>query len=594
MLTRYQTWRQSQNWRDLLQLLGHRLLGPTWAVLALSAVATGLATWVTLATTRQAATAALMSNCSRIADELDDNMSTYLHALRAGRGLLSAFAVGSETRRVSPSLTQAQWRAFVSELDLQRTLPGVQGTGYVIVLNPDHVAAHEHEMRLRGFADYTVRPAGPRDIVTSIVYLEPEDWRNRRAIGFDMFSEPVRRAAMEAARDTGRATMSAPVTLVQETAEDTQPGVLVYVPVYSGSPQSLQDRLEQLVGFIYAAFRSHDLVSRVLASRVPSLLPRLHLHIKAPTGDGDVTLFGTANSVPGAASRTIMREIVGQRWEITCTSAANDETPLGLVRPLTVLAIGSLFSFLLTFIAGSLAVGRARAEEAQAKLQAEVERRAVAEKVAKVANQELLHRVKNQMAVVSSIATQTARYTPEPRQFVSTFRDRLAALGRVNDLLKANPGFRPDLVRLVGEVMAPFSAGRGGEVFTAEGEPVEINQNAAVMLSIVLNELASNALRHGALSRRGGRVALSWRLMASNAVGITRSDPVVEITWRESGGPRVAEPRHRGFGSNVLRFTIEQALKGTFSPQFAPEGFTCTLTFPVVPPDLSHPPDVTY
>ena len=82
-------------------------------------------------------------------------------------------------------------------------------------------------MRAAGFPDYRIYPEGVRDLYSSIVYLEPFSGRNLRAFGYDMYSEPVRRAAMERARDTGEAAISAMVTLVQETDINVQPGFLV-------------------------------------------------------------------------------------------------------------------------------------------------------------------------------------------------------------------------------------------------------------------------------------------------------------------------------------------------------------------------------
>src|SRR5690606_4660819 len=110
--------------------------------------------------------------------------------------------------------------------DIRGQHPGLQGVGYALVIAPGELAVHEQRVRNEGFPGYSVHPAGPRDSYTSIVYLEPFDKRNQRAFGYDMFTEPIRRAAMEAARDSGEIAISHTVELVQETDTDIQAGFL--------------------------------------------------------------------------------------------------------------------------------------------------------------------------------------------------------------------------------------------------------------------------------------------------------------------------------------------------------------------------------
>jgi CHASE1-domain containing sensor protein len=124
-----------------------------------------------------------------------------------------------------------EFHAYVQKLDIQDHHPGIQGIGYSEFIEPAQRVAHVKRVRGEGFPGYAIKPEGERTEYTAIVYLEPFDWRNRRAFGY-MFSEPVRRAAMERARDIGKHAVSGKVTLVQETDEDVQTGFLMYLPVY--------------------------------------------------------------------------------------------------------------------------------------------------------------------------------------------------------------------------------------------------------------------------------------------------------------------------------------------------------------------------
>ena len=120
-------------------------------------------------------------------------------------------------------------------------------------------------MRAEGFPGYDVNPPGPRDVYTSIVCLEPFSGRNLRAFGYDMFSEPVRRAAMAQARDTGKSAISGKVTLVQE-GDSGEPGMLIYVPVYrNGLPrETVAQRRAALFGWVYSPYRMRELMNGII------------------------------------------------------------------------------------------------------------------------------------------------------------------------------------------------------------------------------------------------------------------------------------------------------------------------------------------
>jgi hypothetical protein len=151
-------------------------------------------------------------------------MEAYTAMLRATRGLFEA--VGEPDR--------GTFARFVESLKIQRQFPGIQGIGWAKALRPDAVAAHEQQMRGAGYPRYAVWPRGERPLDSAITQLEPLDWRNERAIGYDMFSDPTRREAMERARDTGR-WLPRQVDLVQEVGAESRPGS--DVPVRPAAPR---------------------------------------------------------------------------------------------------------------------------------------------------------------------------------------------------------------------------------------------------------------------------------------------------------------------------------------------------------------------
>ncbi|BCB28670.1 hypothetical protein SKTS_35560 [Sulfurimicrobium lacus] len=212
---------------------------------------------------------------------IERRLSGYDLVLRGAAGLFVA----------SDSVDRDEFRKYVSELNLESRYPGLQGVGYSLLVVPDDKERHITETRREGFAGYAIRPEGTRDIYTSIIYIEPFDWRNQRAFGYDMYSEPIRRAAMMRARDENQVIVSGKVTLLQETDKDKQAGFLMYVPVYRNGVtlDTLDARRANLTGWVYAPFRINDLMRGILGAHVreagearPRNLRRRHAIDKKP------------------------------------------------------------------------------------------------------------------------------------------------------------------------------------------------------------------------------------------------------------------------------------------------------------------------
>lgn len=192
---------------------------------------------------------------------LRTRLEVYEDALYGTRSLFQA----------NTNVTRAIFRDYVENLKLAQRYPGIQGIGFAIRVRPAEKEAHIQGVRREGYPNYAIRPAGDRAEYTSILYLEPFDWRNQRAFGYDMFSEPIRRAAMQYARDTGQTSLSAKVTLVQETDQDIQAGFLMYLPLYRRGARldTVEDRRAALEGYIYSPFRIRDLVRELMPDTHP-------------------------------------------------------------------------------------------------------------------------------------------------------------------------------------------------------------------------------------------------------------------------------------------------------------------------------------
>jgi two-component sensor histidine kinase len=189
---------------------------------------------------------------------------------------------------------------------------------------------------------------------------------------------------------------------------------------------------------------------------------------------------------------------------------------------------------------------------------------------------ELNHRVKNMLAIIQSIASQTLRATPEPAAFKAAFSARLAAFARAHSLLTKELWQGAALRDIVATALAPFGAEERGDAISIDGPAVVIRPNAAVTLCLVLHELATNAAKHGALTTPRGKVSVTW-----TRTGV-RSDqpPRVELVWLEKGGPAVEPPTKQGFGSRLIAASAEQ-LGGEVAMHYEPTGARTRFGFPL-------------
>jgi signal transduction histidine kinase/ActR/RegA family two-component response regulator len=202
---------------------------------------------------------------NEVRSSVEERLNIYINILIQTRGLFAA----------TGNPTYQQFHDFVGNLEINKNYPGVQGLGFTRRITKRDIENHLAEIKRFGFAKYGIWPTYKRAEYFSTVYLEPNNWRNQRALGFDMYTEPVRREAMDRARDTGMPAMSAKVTLVQETPDKPQSGFLIYVPVYNKNMpiKTVAQRRNALRGFVYSPFRSDDLFQSIFrrSHRVNSL-----------------------------------------------------------------------------------------------------------------------------------------------------------------------------------------------------------------------------------------------------------------------------------------------------------------------------------
>src|SRR5690349_1074776 len=290
-------------------------------------------------------------------DRIKVKLETSIALLRAGTGLFAA------SNDVSP----VEFNRFVQRFELEENYPGIQGIGYAAVFRPEEKDAIIKRIRAEGVTEFTIRPDEPRDFYTAIVYLEPGDKGNHRAIGYDMFTEPVRREAMERARDNAAPAASGRVRLVQEPVDQTpQPGFLIYMPVYRNDAPvaTFEQRRAALMRYVYSPYRIDDFLAPITSAK--------NYDVSFQTYDGNeinenAFLLGPRDNPPPADAHFTRQEtipVAGRTW--TVNYAIKPSFERGSSRPLLQFTIitGVLLSLLFFFVTRAEVRARSRAETA--------------------------------------------------------------------------------------------------------------------------------------------------------------------------------------------------------------------------------------
>lgn len=294
---------------------------------------------------------------THVEQSVSETLNTYLALLNAARGYVYTH----------DTIDRANFSEFVSELALRERYPGLQGIGYIAGVDAEQKEAVEQAQELQGFTDFTIHPSEPPRRYYPILYLEPLDQRNEVALGFDMYSQEVRRSAMERARDSGSAILSGKVTLVQEPLVNRQPGFLLFLPVYTQNrtPQEVSGRQELLEGYVYAPLRATDFFTAVFEN---TDAPNVNMTIYDGESQDEAQLLYEYNPDPNYKPRfsTTRTFVMGDHtWTTVYKSKASSDitSERSLVPMLIISGLG--ITTLLYFVSRSLVRARVQAEAFQ-------------------------------------------------------------------------------------------------------------------------------------------------------------------------------------------------------------------------------------
>lgn len=221
-------------------------------------------------------------------------------------------------------VTRDEFQRYIKQLDLHSYNPGIQGVGYIQIIPATQKEQHVATVRAEGFPDYTIRPPGKRDIYSSIIFIEPLNWRNKRALGYDVQTDPVRMQAASRARDEGEAAMTGKIILQQETDKDVQAGVIIFSPIYQigMATSTVEQRKKALRGWAYAPIRIKDMLENYLQLEYKDFSQKIAIRLySGDTANGSDLIYDSYPTTPTNAfdnnDETIISfRLLGTTWTL--------------------------------------------------------------------------------------------------------------------------------------------------------------------------------------------------------------------------------------------------------------------------------------
>ncbi|MFM0040750.1 bifunctional diguanylate cyclase/phosphodiesterase [Paraburkholderia sediminicola] len=334
----------------------------SWArlvLLPLMVLSTSLSvTWILWDHERQAARHELLAqfnfSLGDAVSRVEQRMATYELLLR---GVQSLFAATGEINR-------DKFRSYVGTLNLDANFSGIQAIGIAEWVPATQKNAHVAAMRQQGLTGYTIEPRGSRDNYAPVIQREPYIGLNRASLGVDAWADPVRRRAMEKARDSGMASISGKVRLWVDTEADARPGFIMYLPIYAQgqSQDSVAQRRAHLVGWVYASFRMHDVIASLYGDQPPGLSIAIYDGIEP----SPAALLHRTPATGGQHPLTIISAneylvVGGHDWTLSMSAQDDFKSRFGRNAELLIASAGIGLSLLLALLTWLMMTGRGRA-----------------------------------------------------------------------------------------------------------------------------------------------------------------------------------------------------------------------------------------
>jgi len=316
--------------------------------------------------------------------QVEQRMTAYEQMLRGVQGLLAA----------TGKMDRNAFHDYIDALQLDANFSGVQAIGIALWVPAARQEAHSATMRRLGFTDYAILPAVQRDNYAPIIQREPQIGRNRIKPGFDPWSDPVRRRAMEQARDSGMPAISGKIHLTVDTGIDAPPGFVMYLPIFAqGQPHdSVAQRRTHLLGWVFASFRMHDLMASLYGEQPLGLAVTIYDGVEPSAAAQLYPSADSGNPQPVNVSALTANEylvVASHTWMLSMRTLAEFEARYGRNAATLIAWAGASLSLLLALLAWLLVTGRTRAQQLAATMTVELRRMAQHDALTELPNRAL-------------------------------------------------------------------------------------------------------------------------------------------------------------------------------------------------------------
>jgi len=281
----------------------------------------------------------------RVTRTLTTRLHDYASLLESGAALFAA----------SETVTSREWRDFYEYRQTQENFPGLKHVVYAPVVSRDQLPAHEASVRRSGIVDYLVWPVQQSAFAVPVLYVEPQDEGGRRALGFDLATEPVRRAALEKARDSGGITLSGKVGLISQVELGEKPGCILFVPIHqrTGLVADPSRQWRDVQGFVFAPFQIQDFLGSLPLEEGTQVVFQIYdgadVSPAALMHDGDALAFQELVPDAPAFRQITTLELFGHQWTLVFKSTPAFEAGIDRWTARGILLAGLLISGL-TFL----------------------------------------------------------------------------------------------------------------------------------------------------------------------------------------------------------------------------------------------------
>ncbi|TPI25418.1 histidine kinase [Mesorhizobium sp. B3-1-6] len=499
---------------------------------------------------------------------IESRIDLHLSLLRSTQALFDAR---------NGDISRGEFKAFFTALDIDDSFAGLRGIGFLRLAKTGDEAAVERDILHDHGSAHPIYPATTQQWRTPIVLFEPLDTSNQSIIGFDMFTEPVRRAAIEEAMADDQQHASGMVQLGQGAGvAQTFTGFLVFVRLnVETAPDVINASRSSTAGFLYVAFRAQDLF-QVALSHSPLLPVNVEVYDGKPEA-GNLLFRSEAPPAERIGAKLLARRdivVAGEPWTLLFRPTSAFEPPSSRAIPVML----GLFGLLLAGAIALVARYQERAYDAKSALH-EATEKSLLEK--DLILQEMKHRIKNSITRVLAIARQTASQATDVKEFSASFSARLQAMAASQDMLtrsrwqKADLG---DLLRIeLGQVF-----GKDLPEGVLSGPKVLLDETTTQALGLTFHELATNALKYGEAGGSANSVKGSWALKVDWSVEGRDRERTLVLNWREAGQTELEAPVKTGFGTKLIDLNVTRELRGTIARDYHDDGLKVEIRIPLI------------